>query len=524
MGRSVRMLAIVLALAAVTPATALAARHCDEPRASWERATPAEAGMDAAKLQSAVDYGSAQLSLAVRVYRWGCLVTADRLYAVNRDTLFESWSKAKSITSLVFGRAMTLGLISPDDRVGALLPEADAAHGNIKLTDLLTQTSGLHWEGLRDYDIFMPDRLRDALTVGIDHPPGTYYEYSQSGPALLAEAVQRAVGEDFQAFAQRELFTTIGIQSGSWHWTRDTRGHTQGFYGLNMRPDDYGRLGELMRRGGVWRGRRLLSESYVRQAVTPSRTNGCYGWLIWVNAAKPCIGSTVVTRPFSDTRNFPGAPPDMFNYEGLFGQIVAVMPTQGIIIERNGQDPGLLTSFAGGTSWEAELYRRVLGSIIDQRYTPPGDAGSVDAAMKSNVDYGFARSLTVPGQIIAPLTVPPLPPRGPARARAVQLPGGLRPLSASGKTAVELACPAVARLACSGTVRLLTVLGAPASAAAPFTIAPGHATRVALRVTRRVARVVRRRHRDSVLIEARTTDTLGGDTTRSWAPVALRRA
>ena len=26
---------------------------------------------------------------------------------------------------------------------------------------------------------------------------------------------------------------------------------------------------------------------------------GCYGWLIWLNAGKPCIGPTVTERPLS---------------------------------------------------------------------------------------------------------------------------------------------------------------------------------------------------------------------------------
>ena len=73
---------------------------------------------------------------------------------------------AKSVTALMFGRAMQLGLIDPEDPVGSLVPEADAAHGRITNRDLLTMTSGLRWNGLRDYNIFtMPDRVRDALTL-----------------------------------------------------------------------------------------------------------------------------------------------------------------------------------------------------------------------------------------------------------------------------------------------------------------------------------------------------------------------
>ena len=48
-----------------------------------------------------------------------------------------------------------------------------------------------------------------------------------------------------------------------------------------MRPDFFARFGDLMRRGGVWKGQRLLSAAFVRKAIAPSPTNGCYGWLIW---------------------------------------------------------------------------------------------------------------------------------------------------------------------------------------------------------------------------------------------------
>ena len=100
---------------------AAAAVSCPEPGQNWQRATPAQAGMDAAKLQDAMDYGSTQLSFAVRVYRRGCLVAEDRGAPVNRTQKYESYSMAKSIMSAVFGRAMQLGWIGPDDPVGSCL-------------------------------------------------------------------------------------------------------------------------------------------------------------------------------------------------------------------------------------------------------------------------------------------------------------------------------------------------------------------------------------------------------------------
>lgn len=511
--------ACALACAAIGAGPAQAAKHCAEPGATWERATPAEAGMDAAKLHSALDYGTSQLSFAVRVYRWGCLVGEDRLADANRTAQYESWSMAKSITSLVFGRAMTLGLISPDDPVGALLPEADRGHGAITMRDLLTQTSGMHWNGFRDYDIAMPDRLEDALTVGLDHAPGESFEYSQSGPALLAEAVQRAVGEDVQAFAQRELFGPLGIAAGSWRWTRDSRGHTQGFFGMSMHPDDSARLGELLRRGGVWEGRRLLSRRYVREALAPSPTNGCYGWLIWVNAAKPCIGPRVTERPVSPGRDFPDLPADMYRFSGLFGQLVTIFPSQGIEIVRTGQDPAL--AFAGGSGWEDQLYRKVLGAMTDQTVERPADAPSAGGVRDMpNADEGFQNALLDPAQYLAPYADEPLPPAGPERARALRLRLASPRASREGVVTLRATCPASwpgrpART-CAGAA---TLTGARKAVA--YAIPPGASTLLRFELGAKAARVVRRASATTLAATATNRDAAGGTPAR--VEVTVRR-
>ena len=448
------MLAALFAVLLTGPAHA--AKQCAEPGAEWERATPAEAGLDAKKLQDAIDYGTTQASFAVRVYRHGCLVGEDRAAPVNRTQRYESWSMAKSVTSMLFGRAMTLGLISPDDPVGSLVSEADRDHGVISMRDLLTMSSGLEWNGLRDYNIFtMPDRVHDALTLRPVHPAGTYYEYAQSTVALLAEATGRAAGEDPQAFFQRELLDSIGIAEGSWSWTRDRAGHIAAFMGVNMRPDDFGRLGELMRRGGVWNGKRLLSEEYMRDAVAPSHANGCYGWLIWLNSGKPCVGVRIQDRSVTDSREWPDLPVDLYRFSGLFGQLVTVFPSQGIVVVRTGQDPGLV-NFSGGTGWEHDLYEKVLASVADQKVDPAGDGGpNAPGVDRSNADTGFQNAIAEPDRYQQGLSQDPLPPAGPRRARAAQIELARPRASRTGVVLVRLACPPRGGTgACSGRARL----------------------------------------------------------------------
>ena len=522
-----RVTACVAACFALGAAPAQAAKQCAEPGAEWERATPAEAGMDAAKLQAAIDYGSSQSSYAVRVYRHGCLVGEDRFAARNRDSTYESWSMAKSVTSLVFGRAMQLGYVSPDDPVGSLVPEADEGHGKITLRDLLTMTSGLRWNGFRDYNIFsMPDRVRDALTLEVVHPPGTWYEYAQSPVSLLAEAVGRATGEDFGEFAQGDLMDHLQIERDTWNWQRDRAGHVAGFYGVNMRPDDFGRLGELMRRGGVWRGHRLLSEEYVRRAVEPSATNGCYGWLIWVNAGSPCIGPTIQDRPVSPNRDMPDMPADLYRFSGLFGQLVTVFPTQGLVVVRTGQDPGIVP--AGGQSWEHELYVRILASITDQEVVPAGDAppGTTD---DPDTDYGFQTSLREPDQYSQGANQAPLPPAGPRRARApMVLPAHTR-VGRTGNISIGIRCPVnwpSGEPGCRGVARMQGARGE-----IRYSVEPGGTRLVRFRLTRARLAALRREGQATLPVTATNDDALGGapssrgiDVTKPLPPKKKRRA
>ena len=58
-------MALACAASAITAAPAgAAASTCPEPGSSWAKQTPAQQGMDAAKLQDALDYGSTNLGFA----------------------------------------------------------------------------------------------------------------------------------------------------------------------------------------------------------------------------------------------------------------------------------------------------------------------------------------------------------------------------------------------------------------------------------------------------------------------------
>jgi hypothetical protein len=258
--------------------------------------------------------------------------------------------------------------------------------------------------------------------------------------------------------------------------------------GVNMRPDDFGRLGELLRRDGVWRGRRLLSQEYVSDAVAPSRTNGCYGWLIWINSGKPCVGVRISERAVTDSREWPDMPVDMYRFSGLFGQLVTVFPSQGIVFVRTGQDPGLV-NFNGGTDWEHETYARMLGAITDQKVETAGEGGPDSPGIdRSNPDSGFQNAIAEPDRYQQGAVADPLPPAGPRRARAAQLSLARKRAGSRGIVLVRLSCPPRGGTGgCTGRARLD---GARRRIA--YAVAPGQARTLRFKLSARRLKQLRK--------------------------------
>jgi CubicO group peptidase (beta-lactamase class C family) len=387
-------------LIAMTAPAAAAPKRCDIPGSAWETASPEAVGLDEEQLNAALDFARPRLAQEILVFRYGCLVAERRWF--QPDARFDSWSIAKSVTAMATGRAVTLGLLDLDDRVGRYIERADEAHARITVEQLLTMSTGLHWNLFRDYNVAMADRVEDALSLRFDHEPGTWFEYAQSPVALLAEVVGRAAGEDFQIFVQRELFGPIGIGPERWTWERDDAGNTMGFMGLNMAADDYARLGHLMLNGGRWGSNPLLARKWVRDAVSPTRTNPGYGYMFWLNGSDRYIAPTVYSRDERNHRQIVSAPRDLYWMAGIEDQRVYVLPETGIVVVRFGgpgsREPDTRSSVFTSASgeWEHEFFRLLMPAVNGYRYTDPGPYEYSDPVPALDPEYGILRSAQEP--------------------------------------------------------------------------------------------------------------------------------
>ncbi|MEU8894933.1 serine hydrolase [Nocardia sp. NPDC048505] len=266
-------------------------RQCSVTSArELERARPEQVGMDSAAIQDALDFAAGRNRFNVQIFRHNCLIGTGATNDQSGNAAWNIWSSTKSVVSMLAGIAWDQGKLDIYAPIGAYLPDGlgDELRRSITVENLLTETSGMRTgvftEGITGVIPVDPNSAVQALGVPLDNPPGAAFSYSQRNVDLLSYVIESAVGEPLQDFAQRELFGPLGIQRGDYYWARDRAGHTYGYAHLMLPPNDFAKIGLLVHNAGRWGDQRILSEEYLRKAITPSPANPCYGYLFWIGA------------------------------------------------------------------------------------------------------------------------------------------------------------------------------------------------------------------------------------------------
>ncbi|MBD3366803.1 MAG: serine hydrolase [Candidatus Eisenbacteria bacterium] len=308
----------------------------ETPEASddgWETASFGDVGMDGGVASEAVrgvldgKYGFITSLLVVRDDR---LVLEEYFYGSGRGQLEPTMSVTKSVVSLLVGAAIDRGLI---DGVGvpilSFFPtrRAQAADGweDVTLEHVLTMSTGVEWpvEVKQGGYVAPSDRFSGVLQRPIASKPGIRFDYVGLNVELLAGVLETATGVHADIYARDALLTPIGITEYDWSNLR-WEGHPLMAGSLRLKPRDMARIGQLVLNGGLWDGKRIVSESWIERSTAtqieeaPGRG---YGYLWWTGDYE--MAGQTVRAVFAS---------------GLGSNYIAVLPEYDMVVVTTGRN------------------------------------------------------------------------------------------------------------------------------------------------------------------------------------------
>ena len=300
------------------------------------------------------DYLNRYGSAAFLVIQKGALVHEEYFAPYNAQSLTNSFSMAKTITTLQTGLAVKQGFISSFD---APLTEQIQEYANdtrgqkATIAQLAAMKSGHEWEENYYLPLNMTTDLyfgknAEALVLshGFEREPGSEYEYSSGSTQLLGVFLKRALqakepGLTVSQHLSRSLWQPLGMENDA-IYTMDRPevegGMERTYCCVFASARDFARFGQLLLQDGQWNGQVLLDKAFIARMRQPD-LQPYYGHSLWMDGT--------YKHPF-------------YLMQGHEGQYVIVVPSLEMVVVRTGQHRDKKTLGPNG-KLPLEIYRFV---------------------------------------------------------------------------------------------------------------------------------------------------------------------
>lgn len=267
-----------------------------QPTREWLHSTAEEQGLSSAVLAGMLETIAREKRNihSILVIRHGVLVLEIYVHPFNGKTRHAVYSVTKSITSSLVGIAREEGLLNDvNTPVISFFPSValdDPRKGDILIEHLLSMTSGIEWmeplySGLNDHwgILEADDPAAYFFNPSLLYEPGTVFNYNSGGSHMLSMIIQEITGIPAAEYAAQKLFSQLNISDYSWE--NDFTGHSKGGTGLELKPQDMAKIGQLYLDEGRWQDKKIISGEWIRQSTDvhsiPSEGMG-YGYQWWI--------------------------------------------------------------------------------------------------------------------------------------------------------------------------------------------------------------------------------------------------
>jgi CubicO group peptidase (beta-lactamase class C family) len=354
-----RRLLYCLVLCAAVIAVPAAQTTYYPPAGAWAKKTPAEVGMDAAKLEAAIAFAQARetnwprdFSTQEKIFGTllgpipksragtnGLVIRHGYVVAEFGDTnnVAPTYSVAKSMLATVAGVAVRERLITNlESPVGLQVKDGGyTSPQNARITWKNHLNQDTEWEGEmwgKKHDFVGTVAFGDGERKPRDlQEPGTFYEYNDVRINRFSLSLLRLFKKPIPEVFRDEIMNPIGA-SNTWQWIPynnsyveidgkkmpSVSGGTRWGGGVWINAWDMARFGYLWLRGGKWGGKQLIPPDYVKAALVPAKTknNPDYGYLWWLN-----------TRGGAKT-----LPTNSFQAQGAGSNTIFISPDHDLVI------------------------------------------------------------------------------------------------------------------------------------------------------------------------------------------------
>lgn len=369
---------VIFLLVFATTLTAQEKYYFPAMNVQWEQKVPKAFNIDWDVLQKAVDFaeaneysGSRDLRIAIlkgfetepfheilgptkkRGGPAGLILKNGYIIAQWGDTkrVDMTFSVTKSFLSTVTGLAEDKGLIADtQDKVADYVWDGtfDGEH-NSKITwkHLLQQNSawsGELWGGKDWAD-------RPPKEGGIDNwkfekprEPGTVMEYNDVRVNVLAYSLTHVWRKPIPMVLKDNVMDKIDA-STTWRWhgydhawmeidgikMKSVTGGGHSGAGLFINTEDMARFGLLFLNNGKWKSEQIISESWIKKAIEPSKPNVNYGYMWWLN--------------MKGDRHWEGLSENIYYAAGFGGNFIVIDKENDLVVVTRWLEPNTIGEF-----------------------------------------------------------------------------------------------------------------------------------------------------------------------------------
>lgn len=310
----------------------------------WDSILPSSIGYCQPRIDSLYNYLQAKDTKSFIILKDGKRVLEKYFGTYTRDSVWYWASASKSLAAFITGVAQEKGFININNKVSQYLgtgwtSEIPVKEDMITVKNLLQMTSGMDDAPPTPCD--NEDTAKTCLLYKAD--ASTRWAYHTGAYRKVQDVVSNAVGMSYNTITNNWIKPKTGM-SGLWF--------QQVYY---SKARDMARFGLLTLNKGIWAADTLMKDSvYFRAMTNTSQSlNKAYGYLWWLNG-KANFMTPQVQFTFNGSL-MPNAPNDMFCALGKNDQKIYIVPSQNLVIVRQGNTAGgfnLAASAFDNTLWD----------------------------------------------------------------------------------------------------------------------------------------------------------------------------